>query len=157
MEPLLLLVDDEHAGTRLDRFVADSVPDLSRSYAQQLIDDNHILVNSRDAKASLVLQAGDRVSVLRPLAQPTDLLAEQIPFQVIYEDDDVIVVDKPAGLVVHPAPGHPTGTLVNALLGRYPDLVINGDVRPGIIHRIDQDTSGLLVVARNDHAKEHLQ
>jgi 23S rRNA pseudouridine1911/1915/1917 synthase len=156
-EQLQLRVSEEQAGTRLDRFVAQAVPDLSRSYAQQLIADNHIRVNGRDARASALLQAGDTVTVLRPLPQPTDLLAEQLPLQIVYEDDDVVVIDKPAGLVVHPAPGHPSGTLVNALLGRYPDLSINGDIRPGIVHRLDRDTSGLIVVARNDRAKDQLQ
>jgi 23S rRNA pseudouridine1911/1915/1917 synthase len=152
-----LTVEPDQAGERLDRFVAAAVPDLSRSYAQQLIADNHIRVNDRDAKASQALQPGDVVSVVRPLPQPTDLVPEAIPLNIVYEDADVVVVDKPAGLVVHPAPGHPTGTLVNALLNRYPDLAINGDIRPGIVHRIDRDTSGLLVVARNDRAKAALQ
>jgi 23S rRNA pseudouridine1911/1915/1917 synthase len=156
-EALTLVAPPEAAGQRLDRFVAEQVADLSRSYAQQLIDDNHIRVNGRDTRASATLRPGDVVTVWRPLAQPTDLVAEDIPLQVVYEDEDVVVVDKPAGMVVHPAPGHTRGTLVNALLARYPDIVIGGDLRPGIVHRLDRDTSGLLVVARNDRALRELQ
>lgn len=142
---------------RLDRFVADHVADLSRSYARQLIEDEHVLINGQAAKPSAIVQPGDLVSVRRPLPSPVDLVAENIPLDVVYEDDDVVVVNKAAGMVVHPAPGHPTGTLVNALLGRYPDITVGDDLRPGIIHRIDRDTSGLLVVARNDRARHFLQ
>jgi 23S rRNA pseudouridine1911/1915/1917 synthase len=156
-EQIQFTVGTQQAGSRLDRFVADCIPDLSRSYAQQLIADNHIRVNGRDARPSLVLQPGDSVTVVRPLPQPTDLLAEDLPLAVVYEDADVVVIDKPAGLVVHPAPGHSSGTLVNALLGRYPDMAISGDIRPGIVHRLDRDTSGLIVIARNDRAKDDLQ
>jgi 23S rRNA pseudouridine1911/1915/1917 synthase len=156
-EPLALTVAAEDEGQRLDRYVAARVANLSRSYAQQLIDDNHIRVNGRDARASATLRAGDVVTVWRPLPQPTDLVAEDIPICVVYEDADAVVVDKPAGMVVHPAPGHPRGTLVNALLARYPDIAIGGDLRPGIVHRLDRETSGLLVVARNERALRDLQ
>jgi 23S rRNA pseudouridine1911/1915/1917 synthase len=156
-QPLAIEVAPEDQGQRLDRFVAAKVADLSRSYAQQLIEDNHIRVNGRDARASASLRAGDVVTVWRPLPQPTDLVAEDIPLSVLYEDADAVVVDKPAGMVVHPAPGHPRGTLVNALLARYPDIAIGGDLRPGIVHRLDRDTSGLLVVARNERALRDLQ
>jgi 23S rRNA pseudouridine1911/1915/1917 synthase len=155
--PLTLTVAQTHDGQRLDRFVAAQVADLSRSYAQQLIEDNHIRVNGTDARASTPLRTGDTVTVWRPLPQPTDLVAEDIPLAVVYEDDNTVVVDKPAGMVVHPAPGHPRGTLVNALLARYPDIAIGGDLRPGIVHRLDRDTSGLLVVARNQRALHELQ
>jgi 23S rRNA pseudouridine1911/1915/1917 synthase len=155
--PLTLTVAAAHDGQRLDRFVAEQVADLSRSYAQQLIEDNHIRVNGADARASTALRTGDTVTVWRPLPQPTDLVAEDIPLVVVYEDEDTVVVDKPAGMVVHPAPGHPRGTLVNALLARYPDIAIGGDLRPGIVHRLDRDTSGLLVVARNQRALHDLQ
>lgn len=151
----LIGTDDDVA--RLDRYVADKVPDLSRSYAQQLIEDEHILINGRPARPSALVQPGDVVTVRRPLARPTDLVAEEIPLEVIYEDADVVVINKPAGMVVHPAPGHPTGTLVNALLGRYPDISVGDDLRPGIVHRLDRDTSGLLVVARHDAARHLLQ
>ena len=154
---LRLVVESEDEGLRLDRFAADKVADLSRSYAHQLIEDAHIRVNGKDARPSLALRAGDVVTIYRPVAQPTDLVAQDIPLSVVYEDADVVVVDKPAGMVVHPAPGHLEGTLVNALLARYPDITVGGDLRPGIIHRLDRDTSGLLVVARNDRARHHLQ
>jgi 23S rRNA pseudouridine1911/1915/1917 synthase len=156
-EGFTLTVGAEDQGQRLDRFAADKVPDLSRSYARQLIEDNHIRVNGVDARPSATLRAGDIVSVWLPLAQPTDLVPENIPLAVVYEDPDVVVVDKPAGMVVHPAPGHTRGTLVNAMLARYPDIAIGGDLRPGIVHRLDRETSGLLVVARNDRALRDLQ
>jgi 23S rRNA pseudouridine1911/1915/1917 synthase len=156
-EPLTLTVAPEDAGQRLDRFVADKVPDLSRSYARQLIEGSHIRINGNGARPSAAVRAGDVVRVWLPIAQPTELLAENIPLAVVYEDADVVVVDKPAGMVVHPAPGHARGTLVNAMLARYPDIAIGGDLRPGIVHRLDRDTSGLLVVARNDRALRDLQ
>jgi 23S rRNA pseudouridine1911/1915/1917 synthase len=156
-EVVHLLVEEEAAGVRLDRFAADSVPDLSRSYARQLIEDAHIRINDRAARPSSLVRQGDVVTVWLPLPQPTDLIPEDIPLTVVYEDTDVVVVDKPAGMVVHPAPGHLTGTLVNALLARYPDIAVGGDLRPGIVHRLDRDTSGLLVVARHDRALRTLQ
>src|SRR5262245_11619362 len=133
------------------------VTDLSRSYARQLIDDAHILLNGRDTRPSAQVRVDDVVTIRRPVSQPTDLIAGQIPLSVVYEDADVVVVDKPAGMVVHPGPGHLSGTLVNALLARYPDITVSGDLRPGIVHRLDRDTSGLLVVARNDAARHHIQ
>ena len=156
-DPLTLVVSKEQQGLRLDRFLAESLPDVSRSYAQQLIDDAHVRVNGKAARRSSGVAAGDAITVTLPLAQATDLVAEPIPIVVRYEDDDVLVVDKPAGMVVHPAPGHSSGTLVNALLHHYPNIQISGDLRPGIVHRIDRDTSGLLVVAKHDRAKTHLQ
>lgn len=156
-ELLRLIVSPDQAGVRIDRYVAAMVPDLSRSYARQLIEDAHILLNERDVRPSTPVRAGDVVVVRRPLAQPTDLVAEDIALNVVYEDADVVVIDKPAGMVVHPAPGHLSGTLVNALLARYPDITVSGNLRPGIVHRLDRDTSGLLVVARNDRARHHLQ
>jgi 23S rRNA pseudouridine1911/1915/1917 synthase len=151
-----LFVPPERAGERLDRFVANAVADLSRSYVQQLIGDGRVSVDGRLARSSLSLRGGERVLVTVPPPQPTALTPEAIPLQIVYEDDDVVVVDKPAGMVVHPAPGHLGGTLANALLARYPDMQVNGGVRPGIVHRIDQDTSGLLVVARHDRAMQAL-
>jgi 23S rRNA pseudouridine1911/1915/1917 synthase len=156
-ESLRLVVEPAQDGLRLDRYVADSVTDLSRSYARQLIEDAHIRLNGRDARPSASVHAGDVVTVARPVAQPTDLVAQDLPLTIAYEDDDVVVIDKSAGMVVHPAPGHLDGTLVNALLARYPDITVSGDLRPGIVHRLDRDTSGLLVVARNDRARHILQ
>ncbi|NTW02942.1 MAG: RluA family pseudouridine synthase [Oscillochloris sp.] len=151
-----LTVDAEAEGERLDRYVARALPDLSRSYAQQLIADKRITVNGQITRASHGLRIGDLVDVKVPPPQPIALLPERIPLTIIYEDANVVVVDKPAGMVVHPAPGHPGGTLVNALLERYPDMQVAGDLRPGIVHRLDAGTSGLLVVARNDTALRSL-
>jgi 23S rRNA pseudouridine1911/1915/1917 synthase len=148
-----LLVADEHVGTRLDRFVATEMPDLSRSFASQLITDGRITVNERAAKPSYALRKGDAISVELPAPQPTDLSPENLPLDVVYEDADVVVVNKAAGMVVHPSAGHAGGTLVNALLFRYPDMRVGGDLRPGIVHRLDRDTSGLLVAVRNDRAR----
>lgn len=154
---LRLNVDDAEAGWRLDRYVAGQAPGLSRSYARQLIETAYIRLNGREARPSALVRPGDVVTIERPLAQPTGLVPQPLPLTVVYEDSDVVVIDKPPGLVVHPAPGHPDGTLVNALLAAFPDIVIGGDLRPGIVHRLDRDTSGLLVVARNEHALRHLQ
>lgn len=156
-ELIQLVVDQAMDGTRLDRYVAVMVDNLSRTYARQLIEDAHIRLNRRDARPSALVRTGDLVTVWRPIAQPTDIVAEDIPLTIVYENADVLVIDKPAGMVVHPAPGHLRGTLVNALLARYPDMAIGGDLRPGIVHRLDRDTSGLLVVARNDYALHVLQ
>ncbi|GAB4431063.1 MAG: RluA family pseudouridine synthase [Chloroflexi bacterium OHK40] len=155
-DTILLYASNDDAGDRLDRFVARMVADLSRSFVQQLVDDGLVRVNGRIARSSLPLRAGDMVAVTVPPPQPTTLTPEPIPLQIVYEDADVVVVDKPAGMVVHPAPGHTGGTLANALLARYPDMQVNGGVRPGIVHRLDQDTSGLLVVARHDRAMQAL-
>lgn len=156
LDTIVLYASPDDAGERLDRFVSRSVADLSRSYVQQLIGEGRIKVNGREARSSAALRVGDRVEVAVPPPQPTQLEPEAIPLDVVYEDADVVVVDKPAGMVVHPAPGHSGGTLANALLARYPEMQINGGVRPGIVHRIDQDTSGLLVIARHDRAMQAL-
>lgn len=155
-EPWHLVVASEQAGTRLDRFVAEAAAHLSRSYVKHLIESDHILLNGQAAKPGVSLRAGDVVQVVIPEPRTPDLVPEPIPLTVVFEDDDVVVIDKPAGMVVHPAPGHSQGTLVHALLARYPNLCIGGDVRPGIVHRLDQHTSGLLVVARNDQAMRWL-
>ena len=143
------------AGERLDRYVARNMADLSRSYAQQLIGDGLITVNRRPARAGTPLRSGDIVEVVIPPPQPTAILPEDLPLDVVYEDADLVVVNKAAGMVVHPAPGHSSGTLVNALLARYPDLTVGGAIRPGIVHRLDQGTSGLLVVADRPAARPH--
>jgi 23S rRNA pseudouridine1911/1915/1917 synthase len=148
----------ERGGERLDTFVARRCPELSRSHAGHLIDDGLVTVNGRQAKRSEQVQANAEISVTIPPPETIDLAPEQIPLTIIYQDRDIIVIDKPAGLAVHPAPGHPSGTLVNALLAACPDLRgINGSIRPGIVHRLDKDTSGLLVVAKNDRAQRSLQ
>jgi 23S rRNA pseudouridine1911/1915/1917 synthase len=145
-------------GGRLDRFVAARLADLSRTTAQRLIDDGFITLNGSPGKASDKVGQGDVIVVRIPPPAPTELLAEDIALTIVYDDADVVVIDKPAGLVVHPAAGHDSGTLVNALLGRIPDLEgIGGEVRPGIVHRLDKETSGLIVVAKNDRALQFLQ
>lgn len=152
-----MTVDADDHGVRLDRFAALRFADLSRSYARQLIEDGHLRVNGADARPSTTLKTGDLVSLRRPFASLTDLVAEDLPLDVVYEDDDLVVVNKAAGMVVHPAPGHARGTLVNALLWHYPGMTIGDDLRPGIVHRLDRGTSGLLVVARNSLALQQLQ
>ena len=141
---------------RLDRYLAEQCQ-ISRSYAQKLISEGKVTVNNRPARASQKLNAGDKVAATIPPPSPLSLAPEAIPLQVVYEDSDLIVVDKPAGLLVHPAAGHRSGTLVNAILARCPDLgEINGTIRPGIVHRLDKDTSGLMMVAKNNAAQMSL-
>ncbi len=146
-------------GDRLDHYLAASLPDLSRTQIKRLIDDGFVTVNNAAAsKASARLGHGDEIVLRIPPPAPAQAVAEAIPLNIIYEDGDVIVVDKPAGMVVHPAAGHASGTLVNAVLAHAPDLEGVGDEqRPGIVHRLDKDTSGLIVVAKNDRAHRHLQ
>jgi len=145
------------AGVRLDRFAAEQLPGLTRTHAQKLIGDGFITVNGQEARPSLKLEAGDRVDITIPPAPPSPLKPESIPLHIVYEDEDLVVVDKPPGLTVHPAPGHPDHTLVNALLARVPHLSQMGDsLRPGIVHRLDRDTSGLMLVAKNKLAQLNL-
>jgi len=142
-------------GTRLDKYVGEKYPELSRTQAQKLIAGGYITVNDRPAKAGLKLDVGDRVNIIIP--PPTPLAPEAIPLSIIYQDNDLLVVDKPAGLTIYPAPGHPSHTLVNAILSYLPDLLEGGNsLRPGIVHRLDKDTSGLMVVAKNSPAQENL-
>ncbi len=153
------LIDGESAGERLDKFMAEAFNDaaVSRTQIQDWIKGGAVLVNGAETKPKHKLLAGDMVTVEVPEAEPTELAAEPIPLDVVYEDSDVIVINKQRGLVVHPAPGHSSGTVVNALLYHCNDLSgINGSIRPGIVHRIDKDTSGLLMAAKNDAAHASL-
>ena len=152
MSPLTLTADRE--GERLDAFLARSVPGLTRSAAQKLLEDGAVTLSGRPGKKNDRTAAGMEVSLTLPQPEPLDVLPQDIPLDVVYEDDDVIVVNKPVGMVVHPAPGHPDGTLVNALLYHCGSSLsgINGVLRPGIVHRIDRDTSGLIIAAKNDRA-----
>ena len=145
-------------GTRLDAWLAARcAPELSRSHIQSLIRDGHVTVDGEPASAKAHLEAGKRILIVLPPPLPADPEPENIPLDVVYEDGDIIVINKPAGLVVHPAPGHPTGTLVNALLFHCADLgSIGGTLRPGIVHRLDKDTTGLLVVAKHEQALNNL-
>ena len=140
--------------TRLDKYVSEQNPELTRTQAQKLIRDGYIAVNDCFVKASHILNVGDRLTVSLPPAEPNSLLPEDIPLNIVYEDGDLLVVDKPAGLAVHPAPGHPAHTLVNAILSQLSELPDVGEwPRPGIVHRLDKDTSGLVVVAKNNGAQ----
>lgn len=144
------------SGLRLDK-VASEQSRLSRARIQNLIKEGHVTVNGERAKPGYKLQEGDRVDIVVPPPTPADLAPEPIPLAIVYQDDDLIVVDKPPGLTVHPAPGHPSHTLVNAILAHCPDLPgIGVSSRPGIIHRLDKDTSGLIIVAKNDAAQTSL-
>ena len=143
-------------GSRLDSYATSRCPQLSRSHVQRLIDDGLVTVNGRDSKSGYKLRTGDRIVVEVPLPQPIAPQPEDIPLSIVYEDDDLLVIDKPAGLTVHPAPGHSEHTLVNAILAHCPELSINGSIRPGIVHRLDKDTSGLMMIAKNDAAQRAL-
>jgi len=148
----------EQDGLRIDRYIAQHVPDLSRSFIQKLLDEGRVTVAAQVPKASYKVEAGDAIVIRVPPPEPTVVRAEDIPLRIVYEDADIVVVDKPAGMVVHPAFGHHSGTLVNALLAHCPDLAgIGGVARPGIVHRLDKDTSGLIIVAKRDAAHRNLQ
>jgi 23S rRNA pseudouridine1911/1915/1917 synthase len=144
----------ETSGERIDKLICESLEDLTRSAVQKLIEEGNIKVNDTAVSKNYKCRVGDEVEIIIPDAQPLDVRAENIPLDIVYEDDDLLVVNKPKGMVVHPANGNFEGTLVNALLYHCSDSLsgINGVIRPGIVHRIDKDTSGLLIVAKNDAA-----
>ncbi len=143
-------------GLRLDKCVVQQRPSLSRAHVQKLIEEDLVTVNGQAVRSSYIVQPGDRIRVRVPAAGRT-LRQEQIPLDIVYEDDQVLVIDKPAGLTVHPAPGHPSGTLVNAILAHIPELAAKDtSSRPGLVHRLDKDTSGLMVIARTAKAQENL-
>jgi 23S rRNA pseudouridine1911/1915/1917 synthase len=150
-------VSDEDAGLRLDRFLAKRVPEHSRSFLARLIAEGEVRVDGLAARPAEILKAGHRVSLRIPPPEPLELEPEAIPLDILYEDDDLAVVDKPAGLVAHPAAGHRKGTLVHSLLHHLGALSgVGGRLRPGLVHRLDKDTSGLLVVAKNDGSHRRL-
>lgn len=148
------IVSQEEKGKRLDTYIPSVDTDITRTSAQRLIEDGNILVNGKNAKVSYKIQENDKISVEIPKPKQIELKAQNIPIEIIYEDSDIIVVNKPKGMVVHPANGNPDGTLVNAIMAICKDSLsgIGGEKRPGIVHRIDKDTSGLLIVAKNDNA-----
>jgi 23S rRNA pseudouridine1911/1915/1917 synthase len=150
---------DKKTPERLDKFLVGLLQEFSRSRIQGLIADGFVEVNGHAAKkAGQTLEGGSNVTVRIPPAVPTDLTAEDIPLDILFENDDLIVVNKPAGMVVHPAAGHPSGTLVNAILGYDPELEgIGGEERPGVVHRLDKETSGLILLAKNERAHRWLQ
>ena len=148
------IVSQEEKGKRLDTYIPSVDTDITRTSAQRLIEDGNILVNGKNAKVSYKIQENDKISVEIPEPKQIELKAQNIPIEIVYEDSDIIVVNKPKGMVVHPANGNPDGTLVNAIMAICKDSLsgIGGEIRPGIVHRIDKDTSGLLIVAKNDNA-----
>lgn len=155
-ENYLLTVKDETS--RLDKFIVEKVPTLSRTRCQELIQAKQVLVNGKAEKSSYKVHSGDVITVNVPALKPLSVQPENIPLAIIYEDEDVIVVNKPQGMVVHPAAGHPDHTLVNALLYHTKNLASSPEgFRPGIVHRIDKDTSGLLMIAKNAKARESLE
>lgn len=157
MPDIVRTVEMMDEGKRIDSWVSDEMSSESRSRLQQLIKNGNILVNGLNVKTSYRMRTGDEVSIHLPEPEPLNVSPENIPLDIVYEDSSVIVVNKPRGMVVHPAPGHMNGTLVNALLGHCHDLSgINGVMRPGIVHRIDKETSGLLMVAKTDEAHHSL-
>ena len=158
MEPILLRASEESKNQRLDAFLASSLDGLTRSQATRLIESGEIAVNGRAVSKSYKLAGGEDIVVTLPEPEPVEAVPQDIPLDVVYEDADVIVVNKPSGMVVHPAPGHPDGTLVNALLYHCAGTLsgIGGALRPGIVHRIDRDTSGLIIAAKNDVAHQYL-
>jgi 23S rRNA pseudouridine1911/1915/1917 synthase len=155
MEKIYCFTVDKQ-GIRLDKYVTEKLPELSRTQVQKLIEAGYITVNGRVARAGLKLNIGDSISVIVPPSPPSPLSPESIQLRILYEDNDVLVIDKPAGLTAHPAPGHPGGTLINAILAHYPRLADMSSLRPGIVHRLDRDTSGLMVVAKNSAAQMNL-
>ncbi|AMM97197.1 RluA family pseudouridine synthase [Bacillus pumilus] len=157
MNQVNIAVSEEQTSERLDKFLSTTEPEWSRTQVQQWVKDGLIEVNGKQVKANYKVQAGDQIKVEIPEPEALDVEAEAMDLDIYYEDADVLVVNKPRGMVVHPAPGHVSGTLVNGLMAHCTDLSgINGVMRPGIVHRIDKDTSGLLMVAKNDMAHESL-
>lgn len=158
MEEFNLEACDEWTGRRVDKVLSEYFSDYSRSFIRKLFDDDLILVNGKKSKPGYNIKSGDVLDISVPDPVDIQIVPEDIPLDIIYEDDDVILVNKPKGMVVHPAPGHYSGTLVNGLMYHFGDSLsgINGEIRPGIVHRIDMDTTGVLVVCKNDNAHRAL-
>ena len=154
----MFIIDDEQAGLRVDKFLSEASPDLSRSYIQKLIKDGLVTVDGKALKANYKVNSGDKLSLEVPELKEPDILAENIPLDILYEDSDLLIVNKPKGMVVHPSAGHYSGTLVNALMHYCKDDLsgINGVMRPGIVHRIDMNTTGSLIVCKNDFTHNHI-
>ena len=152
------LIVENADNSRIDRYLAENLTDMSRSRIQDLIIEGNIWVNDKIcASKKAILKNGDRIIINIPEVKETALLPENIPLDILYEDDQLIIINKPAGLVVHPSPGHEKGTLVNRLLAHCPLAQIGGEKRPGIVHRLDKDTTGAIVIAKTDYAHQHLQ
>lgn len=152
------IVTDEYEGMRVDKLISELIDSLSRSYIRKLIDDKKVFVNDKNVKASFTVSEGDRIVMVIPPLEVPEIKPEDIPLDILYEDDDVIVVNKPKGMVVHPAAGHYEGTLVNALMFHCRDNLsgINGVMRPGIVHRIDKDTTGSVIACKNDSSHKNI-
>ncbi|WP_312425887.1 RluA family pseudouridine synthase [Lacrimispora sp.] len=148
------IVAPEEAGVRIDRYLSDQCQDISRSYLQKLLKEQSVLVEEKPVKSNYKVNAGDRISLTLPEIREPEIVPEEIPLDIVYEDKDIILINKPKGMVVHPAAGHYSGTLVNGLMSHCRDELsgINGVMRPGIVHRIDMDTTGVLIVCKNDMA-----
>ena len=148
------IVKEDEAGKRLDAYVSSKNEEITRTSAQRLIEEKHILVNGKLQKVAYKISIGDEISIEEVEAKEIELKAQDIPIEIIYEDKDIVVVNKPKGMVVHPANGNPDGTLVNAIMAKCGETLsgIGGEIRPGIVHRLDKDTSGLLIIAKNDVA-----
>lgn len=155
-EVIELYPDRTHLNMRLDKFVSIELPDLSRTWVQQLIADGSLLVDGLVRRPSFKVTPGQVITVDLPEVEETEIVAEDIPLDIVFENQDILMVNKPAGLVVHPAAGHASGTLVNAVLFHAPEISIQGSTRPGIIHRLDKDTSGIMVIAKSDRAQTSL-
>jgi len=158
MEEKIFICTDALSGIRLDKAISEFIPEISRSYGAKLIEDGNILINGKKAKVSTKISAGDEIKVILPKPKVLEVKAQDIKLDIVYEDDCLLVINKPIDMVVHPSAGHEDGTLVNALMAHCGDSLstINGVMRPGIVHRIDRDTTGLLVVAKGDAAHENL-
>lgn len=153
METLNFTIEEQDVGIRIDAFLSERIEGQSRSYIQKLIEQEQVLVNGKSSKSNYKLRKNDSIQVQIPDPVPLEVIAEEIDLNIVYEDEDVIVINKPQGMVVHPAHGNYTGTIVNALLSHCDNLSgINGVMRPGIVHRIDKDTSGIIVIAKNNEA-----
>ncbi len=153
-----IVVEKEEVNTRIDRYIPEKRPEFSRSAIQRLLEEKNILVNGKEVKPSYKVQEGDKIVVQELPAKETSIKAQEIPLEVIYEDQDMVVINKPKGMVVHPADGNPDGTLVNAVMALCKGSLsgIGGEIRPGIVHRLDKDTSGIIMVAKNDLTHIHL-
>ena len=154
MNNQIIEVTEEWAGGRIDRYLSETLEEMTRSYLQKLVKEGSVTVNGKCVKASYIVETGDIISLEIPEQKEPDILPEEIPLDILYEDQDVILINKPKGMVVHPAAGHYTGTLVNALMYHCRDELsgINGVLRPGIVHRIDMDTTGVIIACKNDMA-----
>lgn len=158
MDEFNFFINSENQGERIDKFLSSKLNDISRSYIHKLIEDSNIMVNQNSVNKKYKLSENDMINVKIPEPQELEVVAENIPLDIVYEDNDLLIVNKPKDMVVHPAPGNYSGTLVNALLYHCKNSLsgINGIIRPGIVHRIDKDTSGLLIVAKNDTSHKEL-